>query len=146
MKAIFLIALLAITASASLQDNKCFMEKAGSAVASVASTIKQMNNFESLDQYESMMTQIAELKAAYTFCNISSSSTSNNLDSVLENLGVGNLLLSQCTQDLGGFFLILESIVSDPSDITNDIIGGLFGLMMGQKAYGECGQFLAFIN
>lgn len=87
------------------------------------------------------MTQVASLKVAYEACNINTKTHTNGVSvlNVLENLGVGNLLLSQCTQDLGGFFLILESIAEDPTDILSDVLLGIFTLLYGQKSYEDCG-------
>ncbi|EAR85218.1 hypothetical protein TTHERM_00486690 (macronuclear) [Tetrahymena thermophila SB210] len=148
MKAILILALLAITATASLRDNKCFMDAAGSTVFTIANTIKEMTTIESLDQYEDIMTQVANLKAAYLHCNIQGQANKgfSSLDNILQNLGEGNLLLSQCTQDLGGLFLIADTIVEDPKDLTNDIFATIFSLLMGKQAYGDCGQFIAFLR
>ncbi|KAL4483009.1 hypothetical protein ABPG74_019035 [Tetrahymena malaccensis] len=146
MKIIAILALFAVTASASLLENKCFMNAAGQTVFNVASTLKEITSIENLDQYESIQTQLAQLQAAYIMCNNQNQIPNSSLDKVLKNLGIGNLLLSKCTQDLGGFFLIVSAIVEDPSNIPTDIAGVIAASLMGKQAYGDCGQLIAFFK
>ncbi|EAS05629.1 hypothetical protein TTHERM_00713220 (macronuclear) [Tetrahymena thermophila SB210] len=146
MKIIAIIALLAVTASASLLEDKCFMNAAGKTVFTVANTLKEITSIENLDQYETILAQVAELKAAYTMCNIQDKIPNTSVSKILQNLGVGDLLLSKCTQDLGGFFLIVSSIIEDHSNIPTDIVGVIAAALMGKSAYGDCGQFIAFLK
>lgn len=145
MKSFLLLAVLALTVSASLKNNQCFMDKAGVTVADVSTMVKSLEPVSSLDDMEAVVAKLNTIKAAYEDCKDSIVNTVS-LDAVLNNLGVGNLLLSQCTQDLGGLFLVLDSIVEDPKDVAGDIFGIIFSALMGKQAYGDCGQFVAFIQ
>ncbi|KAL4512576.1 hypothetical protein ABPG72_020413 [Tetrahymena utriculariae] len=92
------------------------------------------------------LSQVAELKATYTLCNILDKIHYSSLDKILQNLGVGNLLLSKYTQDLGGFFLIVSAIVEDPSNIPTDITDVIAASLIGKQAYGDCDQFIDFFK
>lgn len=143
MKSVIIIALLAITVSASLKTNSCFMDKAGVTLADMSKLAKSVEM--NLNTMEAVISKLATIKAAYAECD-NSEMKAASLDAILNNLGVGNMLISQCSKDLGGYFLILDSIVEDPKDITNDIFGLIFSSLMGKQAYADCGQLIAFLQ
>jgi len=55
------------------------------------------------------------------------------------------LATSQCFQDIGGCLYLADSIKNDPSNISQDIIVGIFEIMYTRKAIHDCGVVPAII-
>jgi hypothetical protein len=41
--------------------------------------------------------------------------------------------------------LIADSVIEDPSDITNDVVVLIFVALLGRQAYADCQQFIGYI-
>lgn len=67
------------------------------------------------------------------------------LGDAVEAAGMGFLLASNCFKDVGALLLIADTIVQDPSNITNDVIVVIVLYIMGRQGMNDCEQFLHFI-
>jgi hypothetical protein len=67
------------------------------------------------------------------------------LGDVVKAAGVGFLLASNCFKDVGAVLLIADSVIEDPSDVTNDVIVLIFVALLGRQAYADCQTFIQFI-
>ena len=87
---------------------------------------------------------IENVKAVYDSCGIEQK-VQPVLGDAVKNAGVGFLLASNCFKDVGVLLLIADTVVQNPSDVTNDVIVAIFAYIMGKQAYGDCEQFINFI-
>ena len=67
------------------------------------------------------------------------------LGDAVKAAGVGFLLASNCFKDVGMVLLISDTIIEDPTDITNDVIVLIFVALLGRQGYADCQQFIGFI-
>lgn len=67
------------------------------------------------------------------------------LGDAVEAAGMGFLLASNCFKDIGALLLIGDTIIQDPSNITNDVIVVIILYIMGRQGMNDCEQFLHFI-
>jgi hypothetical protein len=127
-----------------LNSNPCYKAQIAPAVLDLASNIKAYKSDNSFELLDVITSQIADIKINMDLCHINEVAEVAGAD-ILEELGVGFLLLSNCSRDLGGVFLILDSIVQDPSDITNDIFALIFTGIIGYQAFNDCSTFINFL-
>jgi hypothetical protein len=55
------------------------------------------------------------------------------------------LLASNCFKDVGIELLLVDTVIQDPKDYTNDVVVAIFGYILGRQAYKDCAQFEHFI-
>ena len=67
------------------------------------------------------------------------------LGDAVKAAGIGFLLASNCFKDVGAVLLIADSIIEDPSDVTNDVVVLIFVALLGRQAFADCSQFIGFI-
>ena len=67
------------------------------------------------------------------------------LGDAIKAAGMGFLLASNCFKDVGMVLLILDTIVEDPKNLTNDIVVLIFVYLLGRQGYADCEQFIHFI-
>jgi len=123
--------------------NPCYQNYIFNSVNALASDIISLRENQDFSIFDHAVAQVAAIQAGFEFCQISMKGL--NSDDVIQDIGVGFLLASQCFQDLGGIFLIADTVITDPSDIQNDIAATIFVLLFGYQAYGDCGQLIQFI-
>lgn len=90
------------------------------------------------------MTLIQQAKAISTECGLDKK-TDVALGDIVEATGVSFLLASNCFKDVGIVLLLVDSVVQDPKDVTNDIIIAIFGAILGKQGYKDCSQFINFV-
>ena len=87
---------------------------------------------------------INDAKEVYEECNLN-----DKIQPVLKDpvkaAGMAFLLASNCFKDVGMVLLILDTIVEDPKNVTNDIIVLIFVAILGRQGYADCEQFIHFI-
>merc|ERR1711982_174789 len=67
------------------------------------------------------------------------------LGDAVKAAGIGFLLASNCFKDLGAVLLIADSIIQDPTDITNDVVVLIFVYILGRQGYADCEQFIHYV-
>ena len=67
------------------------------------------------------------------------------LGDALKAAGTAFLLASNCSKDVGIVLLVLDSIVTDISDLTSDVILAIFLYILGKQGVADCEQFIHFI-
>ena len=67
------------------------------------------------------------------------------LGDAVEAAGVGFLLASNCFKDVGALLLIGDTIIQDPTNVTNDVIVVIVLYIMGRQGMADCEQFLHYI-
>ena len=67
------------------------------------------------------------------------------LGDAVKAAGIAFLLASNCTKDIGIVFLILDSVIEDPSDLVNDVVVAIFAYLLGRQGAADCSQFIHFI-
>ena len=87
---------------------------------------------------------IDEAKQVYDSCGMTKKVEPMFGDAV-KAAGIAFLLASNCTKDVGMVLLILDSVIEDPSDITNDVIVSIFLYILGRQGVADCEQFIHFI-
>lgn len=87
---------------------------------------------------------IEDAKDVYEGCNLKGK-VDPVLGDAVKAAGMAFLLASNCFKDVGIVLLIVDSIVEDPKDITNDIIVLIFVAILGRQGYADCEQFIHFI-
>ena len=103
--------------------------------------MQDQNNMEAKTK---LLALIEDAKEVYEGCNLK-----DKVDPVLGDAvkatGMAFLLASNCFKDVGMVLLILDTIVENPKDITNDIIVLIFVALLGRQGYADCEQFIHFI-
>jgi len=118
MKVFVALALILAVASAqssvvqiyqqTLNNNPCYRDVIMKSVLGLAENVMILQETQDFSILENALVQAAEIKAGYEFCNMNIAANGSD---VIENLGVGSLLLSQCLQDVGGLLLIADTII-----------------------------------
>ena len=91
-----------------------------------------------------LLALINDVKQVYDSCNINKK-VEPVLGDAIEAAGVGFLLASNCFKDVGAVLLIADSIIQDPTSITNDIIVLIFLYILGRQGYADCEKFIHFV-
>jgi hypothetical protein len=155
-KLIILAVLVAIAAAATpretfmakgkemLESNPCYQEKLVPVLMDLASNVNSYKENPTFEILDAITVQIASIKAGIKECQINEMAQVAGGD-IIETTGVALLLLSNCSRDLGGTLLILDSIIQDPSDLVNDIFALIFTGIIGYQAYNDCSQFINYI-
>jgi hypothetical protein len=92
-----------------------------------------------------LVLQLSRLREIKELCNVPNYITSLKND-IPNEIGVGLLLASQCMQDLGYEFLVVDSIIKDWKDIENDVFSTIVVGVLGYKGYGDCKQLVDFFR
>ncbi len=87
---------------------------------------------------------VQKAQGVFQKCNINEK-VEPVLGDAVKAAGIGFLLASNCFKDVGAVLLISDSIIEDPSDITNDVIVLIFVALLGRQAYADCQQFIGYI-
>ena len=87
---------------------------------------------------------IDDVQAVYDSCNLNKK-VEPVLGDAVEAAGIGFLLASNCFKDVGALLLISDSVIQDPSNITQDVVVLIFVYIMGRQGYADCQQFLHYI-
>ena len=87
---------------------------------------------------------VQKAQGVFQKCNINDK-VEPVLGDAVKAAGVGFLLASNCFKDVGAVLLIADSIIEDPSDITNDVVVLIFVALLGRQAYADCQQFIGYI-
>jgi hypothetical protein len=87
---------------------------------------------------------VQKAKAIFDECGIQQK-VEPVLGDAVKAAGIGFLLASNCFKDVGAVLLIADSIIEDPSDVTNDVVVLIFVALLGRQAYADCSQFINFI-
>lgn len=153
MKSLILIAfLIALAASVDVKSiiaeqkqkfetDPCYREKVYKLLLVLKEDMIANKEQASLDTYAKLVQDIADIQKASQECKLQFS-----FPDFLGNFAEGLLLSSQCQQDLGGFFLIFDTILEDPSDVTNDIFATIFTVIMAGKVRKDCTNLLVFLS
>lgn len=64
---------------------------------------------------------------------------------VVEWDGIAFLLASNCFKDVGIELLLVDTVIQNPKDYTNDVIVAIFGYILGRQGVADCKQFEHFI-
>ena len=101
-------------------------------------------NPEDLAAKAELLALVQKAKDIFEECGIQ-----NKVEPVLGDAvkaaGIGFLLASNCFKDVGAVLLITDSIIEDPSDVTNDVIVLIFVALLGRQAYADCQQFIGYV-
>ena len=103
-----------------------------------------MKNPEDLAAKAELLVLVQKTKAIFDACNINQK-VEPVLGDAVKAAGVGFLLASNCFKDVGAVLLIGDSIIEDPTDVTNDVIVLIFVALLGRQAYADCQQFINFV-
>lgn len=103
-----------------------------------------MQNPENLKAKSELLALVAKAKNIFDQCNINQK-VEPVLGDAVKAAGIGFLLASNCFKDVGAVLLIADSVIEDPSDVTNDVIVLIFVALLGRQAYADCQQFIQFI-
>ena len=152
-KAIILIALIACTFAVDpLAQIKSIVNQDQCGVNGIESLKPKMTqqiallkeNSENAVAQAELMALIEEAKNVYDGCGLTQK-VEPMLGDAVKAAGVAFLLASNCFKDVGMVLLILDSIIEDPKDITNDVIVGIFLYILGRQGVADCEQFIHFI-
>ncbi len=91
-----------------------------------------------------LLVLVQKTKAIFDACNINQK-VEPVLGDAVKAAGVGFLLASNCFKDVGAVLLIGDSIIEDPTDVTNDVIVLIFVALLGRQAYADCQQFINYV-
>lgn len=91
-----------------------------------------------------LLALIEEVKTIADECNINKK-IKPVLGDAIKAAGIGFLLASNCTKDLGALLLIGDEIIQDPTDIIGDIFILIFVYILGRQSLHDCGQFIHYI-
>ena len=91
-----------------------------------------------------LLALINDAKQVYDSCNIDKK-VQPALGDAVEAAGVGFLLASNCFKDVGIVLLIADSVIQDPTSVTNDIIVLIFLYILGRQGYADCEKFIHFV-
>lgn len=103
-----------------------------------------MKNPEDLAAKAELLVLVQKTKAIFDACNINQK-VEPVLGDAVKAAGVGFLLASNCFKDVGAVLLIGDSIIEDPTDVTNDVIVLIFVALLGRQAYADCQQFINYV-
>ena len=103
-----------------------------------------MKNPEDLAAKAELLVLVQKTKAIFDACNINQK-VEPVLGDAVKAAGVGFLLASNCFKDVGAVLLIGDSIIEDPTDVTNDVIVLIFIALLGRQAYADCQQFIHYV-
>ena len=103
-----------------------------------------MKNPEDLAAKAELLVLVQKTKAIFDACNINQK-VEPVLGDAIKAAGVGFLLASNCFKDVGAVLLIGDSIIEDPTDVTNDVIVLIFIALLGRQAYADCQQFIHYV-
>lgn len=101
-------------------------------------------NPENLVAKAELLALVQKAKAIFDECGIQQK-VEPVLGDAVKAAGIGFLLASNCFKDVGAVLLIADSIIEDPSDVTNDVVVLIFVALLGRQAYADCSQFINFI-
>lgn len=87
---------------------------------------------------------VQKAKNIFEECNIQQK-VEPVLGDAVKAAGIGFLLASNCFKDVGAVLLIADSVIEDPTDVTNDIVVLIFVALLGRQAYADCQQFIHFV-
>ena len=99
---------------------------------------------ENVQAKTELLALIDDVQAVYDSCNLNKK-IQPALGDAVEAAGVGFLLASNCFKDVGALLLIGDSIIQDPSNVTNDIIVVIILYIMGRQGMADCQQFINYI-
>lgn len=91
-----------------------------------------------------LLAMINDVKEIYDGCGINKK-VEPVLGDAVEAAGVAFLLASNCFKDVGAVLLIADSVIQDPSSITNDVIVLIFLYILGRQGYADCEKFIHFL-
>ena len=91
-----------------------------------------------------LLAMINDVQSVYDSCGINKK-VEPVLGDAVEAAGVSFLLASNCFKDVGAVLLIADSIIKDPSSLTNDVIVLIFLYILGRQGYADCEKFIHFI-
>ena len=103
--------------------------------------IQDQNNMEAKNK---LLSLIDDAKEVYSGCELKQK-VAPVLGDAVKAAGMAFLLASNCFKDVGMVLLILDTVIEDPSDITNDIIVLIIVAILGRQGYNDCEQFIHFI-
>ena len=101
-------------------------------------------NKNNLEAKAELIALIQKAKAVSVDCDLNNK-IQPALGDIVEATGVGFLLLSNCSKDIGIVFLLLDSVIQAPTDWVNDVMIAIFGAILGKQGYKDCSQFINFI-
>lgn len=91
-----------------------------------------------------LLALIDDVQSVYDSCNLNKK-IQPALGDAVEAAGIAFLLASNCFKDLGALLLIGDSIIQDPTNITNDVIVVIILYIMGRQGIADCEQFIHYI-
>jgi len=160
MKVILILALIAVVASSVsvseyvakakelIRNDTCIRQHVvGNTITDLISLIKtKTHGATNMEVMEKAILAGSQIKAAYTTCKLGEKLQKMYSADPIELTAIYFLLGSKCYQDVGGVLLIADTIIQNPKDIVNDIIGTIFIAAMGYQGIQDCGQWIAFIR
>ena len=87
---------------------------------------------------------VQKAQGVFQKCNINEK-VEPVLGDAIKAAGIGLLLASNCFKDVGAVLLIADTVIEDPSDVTNDVVVLIFVALLGRQAYADCQQFIGYI-
>lgn len=103
-----------------------------------------LQNPNDLKAKAELLALIEDVKSIYDECGINKK-VEPALGDAVEAAGIGFLLASNCFKDVGAVLLIADSVIQDPSSITNDVIVLIFLYILGRQGYADCEKFINFV-
>ena len=105
---------------------------------------KLKQNPENLLAKAELLALVQKAKTIFDECHIQAK-VDPVLGDAVKAAGIGFLLASNCFKDVGAVLLIGDSIIEDPTDVTNDIVVLIFVALLGRQAYADCSQFINYV-
>ena len=91
-----------------------------------------------------LLALMEEAKTVYDECGMTKK-VEPVLGDAIKAAGIGFLLASNCSKDVGMVLLILDQVIQDHSEIMPDVILSIFLYILGRQAVADCEQFIHFV-
>ena len=152
-KALILIALVACAfaanpfsaAKAFMRDDACAIKGLETIKPSIQRQVeilkKDSNNVVAKAE---LLALVDEAKTVYEGCG-TLERAAPVLGDAVKAAGIGFMLASNCSKDLGIVLLLVDEVIQDPTDLTQDIFLSIFLYILGRQGVADCEQFINFV-
>lgn len=152
-KALILIALVACAfaanpfsaAKALMRDDACAIKGLETIKPSIQRQVeilkKDSNNVVAKAE---LLALVDEAKTVYEGCG-TLERAAPVLGDAVKAAGIGFMLASNCSKDLGIVLLLVDEVIQDPTDLTQDIFLSIFLYILGRQGVADCEQFINFV-
>merc|ERR1711862_148443 len=128
-----------------VQNDKCATESMSLIQPQIEEQIQKLKQHgNDIEAKAELLALVEKAKTIFESCNISQK-VEPVLGDAVKAAGIGFLLASNCFKDLGAVLLIADSIIQDPTDITNDVVVLIFVYILGRQGYADCEQFIHYV-